>query len=190
MNLAIFGDSNAYRIAEGKNFSFPIPAFCAGVPGKTTHQMYFDMFAGMLAKYPSHVLIWGGHNDIAHGYDSYGSLPPANTPALNIWRCASDIAAVAKPILVKIHHIACVESGWQYATVVAFNAAVDEWNAHVTDYAATYAWPLIDLCAPFLNVDGTPNTNLLRADDLFHLREPEGNEIAAKAIRQVVLSLL
>lgn len=185
-NLVVIGDSHVYRMARTASFVFPLPAICKGVPGETADQVYARLPQDCLAFDPAAVIVFCGTNSVAR----YGI-----TDAHRAWACGDDARlAGARVVLVKIPPI----GDWSDPALFFHdsptgNAAIQAWNASIASYAATLnaATPgcceVADLFVPFLNEDGSFNAGLFLPDKI-HFNE-DGNEVAAKILRQCVLDL-
>lgn len=186
-NLVVIGDSHAYRMARTSSFVFPLPAICKGVPGETADQVYYRFQSDCLDYDPACVIVLCGTNSVIRN---------GTTDAHRAWACGDDARlAGAKVVLVKIPPCGDWSNpAYFYHTSPEGNAAIQAWNASIASYAATLnaATPgcceVADLFTPFLNGDGSINSSLF-LDDLTHFGVPDGNEVAAKILRQCVLDL-
>lgn len=186
-NLVVIGDSHAYRMARTSSFVFPLPAICKGVPGETADQVYARMPQDCLAYNPACVIPLCGTNSVI----KYGI-----TDAHAAWACGDDARlAGAKVVLVKIPPCGdWSDPSYYYHTSYEGNVTgIQVWNASVQNYAnilnadTAGCCEVADLFTPFLNGDGSFNESLFLSDKL-HFNE-DGNEVAAKVLRQSVLDL-
>lgn len=183
--LVVDGDSHPYRMARTSSFVFPLPAVCTGVPGETADQVY-ARFGNVLSLNPKCVIVFCGTNSV---------LRNGTTDAHRAWACGDDARlAGAKVVLVKLPPCGdWTDPTYYYHTSYEGNTAIQVWNASIASYAnilnaATPACcEVADLFTPFLNADGSFNDTLFLSDKL-HFNE-DGNEVAAKILRQSVLDL-
>lgn len=196
--IVFFGDSitqmgvnqNGYidvlkNLAKEKGLEKNYELIGAGIGGNKVYDLYLRLDEDVLAKKPSHVLIYVGINDVWHKTSGTGT---------DITKYEQFYVALIKKMQQhKIELMLCTPSviGEKKAGANAQDADLDAYSAVIRKLAVQYNCKLVDLRKAFseyenANNPGNKESGILTTDRV-HLND-KGNQVVADAIAPFIFN--